>query len=237
VTGLDRTASSLAAALEALVLPHPDVADILAHLVADGARATSADACALMARDSNGELSLLAAQSHSAVELEMLQIQREVGPCIDVINESGPVHASGADEIRRRWGKVGDAMVDAGFLTVEGYPMRWRGEVLGGLNLFYVDADQPAGGVVAQAYADMTTLVVVQAASVDPDHVRARLHEALSSRGVVEQAKGVIAYQDGVDLGAAYASLLRRAEASGEGLTSTALDVVAEAVERRRLEG
>jgi hypothetical protein len=234
VTRLERTAMSLAAAMEALVLPNPDVADILAHLVAEGARATSADACALMARDSNGELSLLAAQSHSAVELEMLQIQRDVGPCIDVINDAGSLRVCGADEIRRRWGKVGDAVVDAGFRTVEGYPMRWRGSVLGGLNLFYADADPPAGGVMAQAYADIATLVVVQAASVDSDQVRARLHEALSSRGVVEQAKGVIAYQDRVDLGAAYVALLHRAEASGTGLTSTALEVVAEAVESRR---
>jgi hypothetical protein len=234
VTGHDRTAMSLAAAIEALVLPNPDIADILAHLVAEGARSTSADACALMASDVNGELSLLAAQSHSAVELEMLQIQREVGPCIDVIAEGLPVHAAGAETLRQRWGKVGDGIVDAGFGAVDGYPMRWRGTVLGGLNLFYADPDQPAAGAVAQAYADMATLVVVQATSVDSDQVRARLNEALSSRGVVEQAKGVIAYQERVDMGAAYASLLRRAEATGAGLTSTALEIVAEAMERSR---
>ena len=112
--------------------------------------------------------------------------------------------------------------------------MRWRGSVLGGLNLFYVDPDPPPGGVMAQAFADVATLVVVQAASVDSDHVQSRLHEALSSRGVVEQAKGVIAYQDRVDLGAAYVALLHRAEASGTGLTSTALEVVSEAVESHR---
>src|SRR3982751_4591244 len=105
--------------MEALVMPHPDVADILAHLLAEAGHATKAEACALMALDSNGELSLLAAQSHRAVELEILQIQRETVPCVDVINAGRPVHVSGADAIRQRWDKVGAAIVDAGFQGVE----------------------------------------------------------------------------------------------------------------------
>jgi hypothetical protein len=233
VTGLEPTAASMAAAIEAIVLPDPDVADVLAHLVADCARATSVSACALLAVDSNGELSLLAAESHRAVELELLQIQRERGPCVDVIEQGESVHVAGADAIRQRWESVGDKVVDAGFHAVEAYPMRWRGTVLGGLNLFRTDADQPAAGAVAQVYADIATLVVVQSVAVDADQVRAGLHEALSARGVVEQAKGVLAYREDIDLGAAYASLLRRAEATGQPLTRTALQVVAEAVERR----
>jgi ANTAR domain/GAF domain len=234
VTRIERPASSLAAAMEALVMPHPDLADILAHLVAEAAHATGAGACALMALDSNDELSLLAAQSHRAVELEMLQIQRETGPCVDVINAGRPLQVSGAEAIQQRWDKVGTAVVDAGFQAVEAYPMRWRGTTLGGLNLFSADAQQPASGAVAQAFADMATLVVVQATSVDTDHVRARMHEALSARGIVEQAKGVIAYSESIDLGAAYAALLRRAEATRTPLTQTALDVVAEATRGRR---
>jgi ANTAR domain-containing protein/GAF domain-containing protein len=230
VTRLEPTAASLAAAMEALVLPDPDVADILAHLVADCARQTSVDACALMAVDNNGELSLLAAESHRAVEMEMLQIQREAGPCVDVLAEGAVIHVAGADAIRSRWPGVGDAIVDAGFHAVEGYPMRWRGQFLGGLNLFRNDAGQPRVGALAQAYADVATLVVVQTATVDSDQVHSRLHEALSARELVEQAKGVIAYREDIDLGAAYASLLRRAQATGTPLTQTSLDVVAEAV-------
>jgi hypothetical protein len=229
VTRLERTAASLAAALEAIVLPDPDVADVLAHLLADCAESTAADTCALLALDSKGELSLLASESHRAVELELLQIQRDDGPCVEVMSSKEPLHVFGDDEIRSRWPSVGGAVVDAGFHAVEAYPMRWRGAVLGGLNLFRADEHAPAAGAVAQAYADIATLVVVQSVSVDADQVRASLYEALSARGVVEQAKGVIAYREDTDLGAAYASLLRRAESSGVPLTQTALDVVAEA--------
>jgi len=237
LTRLDRTAASLAAALDAIVRPEPDVADVLAHLVADCAYATAADACALMAVEGNGELSLLAAESHRAVELELLQIQRDAGPCVDVIEDGTPLHVSGADAIRERWDPVGAAVVDAGFNGVEAYPMRWRGTMLGGLNLFRVDSEVPPAGTLAQAYADMATLVVVQSVSVDVDQIRARLHEALSARGLVEQAKGVLAYREDVDLGDAYTLLLGRAESSGTPLTQTALDIVADAVAGDRPRG
>ncbi len=229
MTRLDSTAASLASAVEALVSSDVDVADVLAHLVADCARQSGADACALMALDGRGELAMLAAESHRAVELEMLQIQRDAGPCIEVIESGVEVHVSGAAALRERWETVGEAVVEAGFEAVEAYPMRWRGAVLGGLNLFRTDPGAPPAGALGQAFADVATLVVVHAGAIEADEVRAHLHEAMSARAVVEQAKGVIAYRDGVDLGTAYARLLSRSEEAGTTLTRTALDVVAEA--------
>src|SRR3954451_12039311 len=100
---MEPTAASFAAAIEAVVLAEPDVADVLAHLVADCAQVTSADTCALLALDGNGELALLAAESHRAVEMEMLQIQRSAGPCVDVIDTGQPVHVAGEAAITERW--------------------------------------------------------------------------------------------------------------------------------------
>jgi hypothetical protein len=229
VTRLEDAAASFAAAMAALVQPDPDVADLLAQLVADCARATGSDTSALMALDGHGELSLLAADSHRAVELELLQIQRDSGPCVDVVRTGQSLHVAGADALRARWPRIGDAMVEAGFGAVEAYPMRWSGATLGGLNLFRAAADQPAAGAMAQAYADIATLVVARSIAIDDDHVRAQLHEALRARAIVEQAKGVLAYRDDVDLSAAYASLKRRARSSGAPLTQVASDVVSEA--------
>jgi hypothetical protein len=234
VTRLDPTAASLASAIGALVRSDLDVADVLAHLVADCARDTSAAACALLALDGQGELSLLAAESHRAVELELFQIQRESGPCVDVIASGEALEVAGEDAMRQRWEAVGERIVSAGFGAVEAYPMRWRGVVLGGLNLFRGDAEAPAAGALGQAFADVATLVVVNGGALGADEVEARLHEALSARAVVEQAKGVLAYREDVDLGTAYELLLRRAESAATPLTRTALDVVAEASSRDR---
>lgn len=216
----------LGGALAALVGERLDVADVLAHLLADCAEVTGAVAVAILARDGVGELSLLTATSHGVTELEMLQAQRHVGPCVETMQTRRPVWCSDRGEIVQRWGEVGEALVGAGVASVGAYPMRYRGEVLGGLNLFWSTSVEPPPEGVAQAYADMATVVVVQSGLVPSAVVRERLHEAMDARQVVEQAKGVIAYVDDVDLEEAYVRLVRRAEASGSGLTATAHEVV-----------
>lgn len=211
----------------AALVGEPDVADILHHLVTDCATVMGADAVAILARDVGGELSLLSATSHRVAELEMLQVQRDEGPCVDVLNTNEAFSVSGADQLVARWPDVGRAITDVGFTTVEAYPMRWRGVALGGLNVFRTTpASAPPDAAVGQAFADIATLTVVHSHPVSVDDAGARLHEALSARELVEQAKGVIAYVDEVDMGTAYDSLVHRAETSGETLTQVARDVI-----------
>ncbi len=220
-------ASALADTVSALVDGEPDVADILHHLVTDCSTVMGADAVAILTRDAAGELSLLSATSHRATELELLQMQRSTGPCIDVIETNEALMVSGVDHLTDRWPEVGHAIVDAGFESVEAFPMRWRGTVLGGLNVFR--AAGPAGPMeagVGQSFADIATLAVIYSMPISAEQAASRLHEALSARELVEQAKGVIAYVENVDMGAAYDLLLRRAEMSGETLTRTAAAVI-----------
>ncbi|WP_051551449.1 ANTAR domain-containing protein [Nocardioides sp. URHA0020] len=220
------TAEAFADAAAALVA-EPDVADVLHHLVTDCAHLLDADAVAILARDAGGELSLLSATSHRVAELEMLQAQRTQGPCIDVLATSAALSLSGADHLRSRWPEVGPAIVDAGYAHVEAFPMRWRGVAVGGLNVFRqaprsVATDPRAG----QAFADVATIAVVHSVPVSVDEAAARVHAAIGARELVEQAKGVIAYTDDVDMSAAYDALIARAEASGQTLTQTARGVL-----------
>ena len=225
----EQTAAAFASALGALVARDIDVADVLVHLVTECRAAVGADAVALMVSEAGGGLSLLTAESHQAEQLELLQIQDESGPCVDVLTTGEALRVGSPQAVEERWGDVGATIVRAGFVAVEAYPMRWRGVTLGGLNIFFRDADVPSLPELCQAFADISTLVVVQSGTVSADHVRARVHEALSARGLLEQAKGVIAYREDLDMGAAYTALLQRAETSGIPLTQTALDVVQEA--------
>lgn len=211
----------------AALVGEPDVADILHHLVTDCAEVMGADAVAILARDADGELSLLSATSHRVAELEMLQVQRIVGPCIDVLDTTEAISASGAEQLAARWQDVGRAIADAGFTGVAAFPLRWRGSALGGLNVFWVTPPStPRDGVVGQAFADIATLTIIHSLQISTDEASARLHEALAARALVEQAKGVIAYVDDVDMGTAYDTLIQRAETSGETLTQAAVTVI-----------
>jgi len=207
---------------------HP--ADILAQLMTDCMEPLGAHSAAILVRGDDGELSLLSASSHAAAEIEMLQTQVSAGPCVDAIEQGVLVEAVGAAELVARWPTVGSAIRDAGYTSVHAFPMSWHGHVLGGLNIFRTDEDEQIDDTrqIGQAFADVATLVVVQVANVPADQITARVHEAIAARSVVEQAKGVLAYLQGLDMERAYEELLQRSRLDGRSLTETARQVVRE---------
>jgi GAF domain-containing protein len=98
--------------------------------------------------------------------------------------------------------------VELGYRSVVAVPMRLRGEVIGGLNLFLGEPDAVSGvsGAgkedlrAAQALADMATIGILQQRAVrEAQEVADQLRVALDTRIVIEQAKGILAAQ--LDLG------------------------------------
>ena len=227
MTNQPRAFEVLAAASSAM-LTDQHVGDVLAQLMTDCLEPLSAHAAAILIVD-DSQLALLSASTHRAAELEMLQTQESEGPCVDVI-ESGQIISAAGQEMVDRWDNVGRAILDAGFVSVHAFPMRWQGHVLGGFNMFRAaDDDQSADTEqVGQAFADVATLVVVRAAEIPVDQVAARIHEAVAARSVVEQAKGVLAHLHRVDMDQAFQLLAQRAVQDGDSLTDTALRVVRE---------
>jgi len=205
------------------------VTDVLSRLVTDCVEVMNASAAAVLVTD-NGGLALLISSSHGADQIEMLQVQSERGPCVDAIAADTRVTASGSDELRRRWGSVGEAIVHVGFTSVEAYPMHWRGRVVGGLNVFHTEAPDPDDDArfVGQALADVATIVLLHSTDIPADQISARVHEGVMARSVVEQAKGVLSYLHGVDMEVAYRQLRESAAAEGQPITARALSVVEE---------
>ncbi|WP_456846388.1 GAF and ANTAR domain-containing protein [Cellulomonas sp. P5_C6] len=227
------SAQALADVASALVGEH-EVTGLLARLVQDCAELVPADAAALLVRTGEGDFELLSATSHRAVELELYQAQHAAGPCVDAAREGQVVDAVGAAQIVERWGQVGRKIVDEGFLAVHAFPMHWRNHAIGGLNLFSATEQElsPAARLLAQSFADLATLAIVQPLGLKDDELAQRITEALEGRVVVEQAKGVLAFQLSLDMAAAYEELLRRASANGSHLTQTARDVLHAAQQR-----
>jgi hypothetical protein len=180
---------------------------------------------AILIRTASGALELLCSSSHRIEGIELLQIQTESGPCADVLHSDVPIRVSGAEALVARWGEVGTAIVAAGFDEAHAYPMRWRGQSIGGLNIF-LRSGAVTDAAVGQLFADLATLAVLQANDISADQLVARVHDAVGARAVIEQAKGVLAYRDGLDMDQAYTVLLETARRAGKGLSSTAADVI-----------
>ncbi|HZM39491.1 MAG TPA: ANTAR domain-containing protein, partial [Acidimicrobiales bacterium] len=113
--------------------------------------------------------------------------------------------------------------------SVQALPMRLRGAILGALNMFQVDAGEmrPADVAAAQALADVATIAIVQhRAASEAKLLNEQLSEALNTRIVIEQAKGMIAQQRGVDMEAAFTTLRDHARTHNLRLADLAHDVV-----------
>lgn len=177
--------------------------------------------------DDRGRLDVLAASSHTASELELHQAHLGEGPCVEAHASGSPVSARGF-ELTERWPDFGRTMLGAGFHSVHASPLRWHGERIGAMALFRQSPDgfTAEEQTIAQAFADLATVLVVQAAQIDLETLRRRIHDLLHTRVVIEQAKGVLSETEHVDMGEAYQSLLRRAAANGHSLTAAARFVV-----------
>lgn len=230
MTTASRGAIRALAAAASGILADEHVADLLTQLVTDCRDVLSARAVAILVDDGEEGLELLNASSHRAAEIEMLQVQSPTGPCVDAIRSGEVVRGTGADDLVSRWGEVGTAILNAGYDSVEAYPMHWHGRVIGGLNVFRTadDAPPPDATTLSQAFADVATLVLLHSSDIPADQVTARVHEAVMARSVVEQAKGVLAYVHDVDPAEAFELLRELGEREGTTLTESALRVVRE---------
>lgn len=117
----------------------------------------------------------------------------------------------------------------AGFGSARSLVVRRRETVIGTLTLFGTGTSRPGEPdiALAQALADVAVIGVLQRRSAERQReVAVQLQTALSSRVVIEQAKGLIAGRDGVSLDAAFEAMRSNARAHNLRLHDLAAQVV-----------
>ena len=130
------------------------------------------------------------------------------------------------------WPRFSQVALSLGFEAVHALPLRLRGDIVGALNLFGSRARLDENDrEVGQSLADMATIGILQHRSSRRASIEAeQLQQALASRVVIEQAKGVLAEFASVDMEVAFNSL--RSYCRSRNLK---LGEVAEAIVERRL--
>jgi GAF domain-containing protein len=127
-----------------------------------------------------------------------------------------------------KWPAFTSRALEGGFLSVHALPMRLRGRTIGALNLFCAEdvtldeTDQ----VAAQTLADVATITILQHRNtIDARALNAQLSQALTSRVVIEQAKGKISEAANVDMGQAFDRLRHHARSHNLRLSDLARDI------------
>jgi GAF domain-containing protein len=202
-----------------------DPVDLLSGLAQDATELLAVASTGILLADSRRVLHVVAASSEAARSLEVYQLQRKQGPCLDSFRAGAPVNVADLRAESARWPLFVAAAAAAGFASVHAVPVRLRDKVLGTMGLFgrEVGALGEDDLRLGQALAYVAAVAIVQdRAAADTALVNEQLQTALSSRVVLEQAKGVVAQRGDLDMDRAFAVLRRYARDHNLRLTDVA---------------
>lgn len=184
-----------------------DVIDFLHTLTETSVELLDANAAGLMLADQRGNLQVVASSSDESRMLELFELQHEQGPCLEAYRSGQPVTNIDPLEAQRRWPTFGAAVREAGYSSVHAIPMRLRDQVIGAMNLFLVRPGQLTQDDLdlARALADIATIgLLQQRAAQEQELLAEQLQGALTSRVLIEQAKGVLAERHAIPLPQAF---------------------------------
>lgn len=173
-----------------------DIIDYLCVLTARCVELLPVAAAGVLLGDHGGQLHPLAASDEVARLLELFEVQNDEGPCLDCFRSATPVINGVLDAAGTAWPTFAARARDSGYAITHALPLRLRDTVVGALNLFaatpepLADADVDLGRSLAEAAA---IGILHQRAAVRGAAATDQLQRALTSRIVIEQAKGVLA--------------------------------------------
>ena len=210
-----------------------DLVEFLQTLTERCVELVDTDAAGLMLDDQRGTLQVVAYTDESARLLELFELQKAEGPCLDCFATGRPITNVDLTDAATRWPVFTEAAIGVGFSVSHALPMRLRQQVVGALNLFTLAPVRLSEDhlAVVQGLADIATIGLLHERAVRDQVILAeQLQTALHSRIVIEQAKGVLSAQSGSSVSEAFRVMRSHARRTGEPLTA-----VAEAVVGRQL--
>ncbi len=183
----------------------------------------------LLVTTDTGSLNTPAASSERTQTLMTFEARHGEGPCTTCHGTGMQLPVQALDAVDDRWPRFGPAARDAGFAAVSGYPLRRGPEIYGAFSLLDPTSQS--------AYQHDLGLVgiLADAANIGLSHQRTyrqsqrqveHLQQALHSRVIIEQAKGVIATQRNISPDAASEILRGHARSSHHRLAAVAEDIV-----------
>lgn len=206
-----------------------DVVDMLSRLTTNCAGLLDVASAGLLLADGRGVLHLMASSSERTHHLEVFQLQRDEGPCLDCYRDRAPVIVPDLAAEEQRWPQFCRVARSVGFVSVHALPMRLHDDVLGTLGLFGEEVGRLEDDdlALAQALVHVASVAIVNEKSAeDRATVNSQLQHALTSRIVVEQAKGVIAHIGRLEMEEAFTVLRHYTRDHGRRLSDVAAEVV-----------
>jgi GAF domain-containing protein len=183
-----------------------------------------------MAED--GDLRFLTAVREASAEMERdhAQLHPFPCPCRDAYSTGKVIRVTDVREDSTRWPEFAASATRLSMAGVAAIPMRLNTQIIGALNLYSAEprdwSDEDIA--VAAVLADMATSYMVNASKLrQQQQLSEQLQEALESRVVIEQAKGITSQQKSVTLERADQLMRTHARSNSASLRAVAEAIVA----------
>jgi len=206
-----------------------DVIELAQQLVDNSMALLPIAAAGILLGDARGELHVFASSSEHTRLLELLQIEANVGPCLQAYRTGQIVLVDDLSVNQHRWPAFAQRAGEYGFRALTALPLRLREERIGALNLFRAETGSLPDTDVAigQALADVASIGILhQRILTRSELVNQQLQTALNTRLIIEQAKGVLAERGAIDMDQAFTRLRTHARSTNQRLADLARAVV-----------
>ena len=229
VTRTERLFDAFATLADTLVAGY-DVLDLLQSLVEYCHELLDVDSAGILLANADGELEVVASTNEANTLIEIMQLDANAGPCLESFRTRAVVSVPDIDVGSDRWPDFTDIARAQGIHSVYAIPLRLRQTTIGTLNLMREQRGEINQYDIraAQALADVATIGILQERTIrDASTIRDQLQRALSSRIVIEQAKGVVAETAKVSMDTAFDRIRSHARKHQTPLSEVARQLVA----------
>ena len=171
-----------------------------------------------------------------ALAADELQYERGYGPCMDA-GRGNVVLRIDDMTTETRWPDYTARVIEVGVRSSLSVPLPYQGTSIGALNIYSTEVGAFRGEDTMSAAVQVAEVVAVAIANADA-HAQVvdqalNMRRAMESRAVIEQAKGVLMAQRGIDAQQAFDMLREASQRYNRKLRDIAAGIVASAQGRR----
>jgi GAF domain-containing protein len=217
-------------ALTGVALAHSDLEESLREICRLATRAVPNAEGASVTTFPEGRPGALASDDW-AQNLDELQFEEHEGPCLDA-HRTGNAFRIRDLKAETRWPSYVPRALEQGARSILSLPMAAEGTLIGALNLYSrepeaFDAEAASIGEIVSAHAGLASQVT--AAFLRHPELAEQLSEAMQSRAVIEQAKGILMAREGCDADRAFELLRDLSQHGDQKIAVVAAEIVATA--------
>jgi GAF domain-containing protein len=178
--------------------------------------------------DAGGDLKFVTATDERIVKIEQAQEQAQEGPCVTAYLTQQPVAISEISDVQG-WPAYATTAKQLNLQAVVGFPLSYDSKRLGAINIYndqHRDWNEEDLDIIG-VFANMATAYFVRVTELAESRQLAKqLQEALDSRVVIEQAKGILAAEYRITVDEAFHKLREHSQDNNIKLTDVCNAVV-----------